>query len=305
MGLGPAAQLTTALLETNMKLISFRHLGRCSYGVVADDDRVIDLGASPSAPPDLKSALAQDAIAVLTAQARDSLDLNQVELLPVIPNPDKIFCVGHNYEAHRRETGRAKVDYPSIFTRFADTLTAHGAPIIRPTVSETLDFEGELAVIIGKPGRHIPEAQALSYVAGYAPFNEASVRAWQWHTQQFIPGKNFPQTGGFGPWMITADELPDPASTSVTTRLNGQVMQSQPTSEMIFSVPVIIAYLSTFTRLSPGDVICSGTPGGVGAKRTPPHWMKPGDVVEVDIPGVGLLSNTIAQEGADEQEQTR
>jgi 2-keto-4-pentenoate hydratase/2-oxohepta-3-ene-1,7-dioic acid hydratase in catechol pathway len=280
-----------------MKLISFRHGARLSYGVVVDHDRVIDLGASPGAPADLKSALAQDAIEDLKEQATGSLNLKDIELLPVIPNPDKIFCVGHNYEAHRQETGRAKVAYPSIFTRFADTLTAHGTPIIRPTVSETLDFEGELAVIIGKPGRHIPEAEALSYVAGYAPFNEASVRAWQWHTQQFIPGKNFPQTGGFGPWMITADELPDPGATSVTTRLNGQVMQSQPTSDLIFSVPVIIAYLSTFTQLSPGDVVCSGTPGGVGAKRTPPLWMKPGDVVEVDIPGVGLLRNTIAQEG--------
>jgi 2-keto-4-pentenoate hydratase/2-oxohepta-3-ene-1,7-dioic acid hydratase in catechol pathway len=283
-----------------MKLISFRHIGRQSYGFIDDDHRVIDLGAAPNAPADLKSAFAQGVIDTLIKHATSRLELNEVELLPVIPNPAKIFCVGHNYESHRQETGRAKVDYPSIFTRFADTLTAHDTPIIRPTVSETLDFEGELALIIGKPGRHILEAEALSYVAGYAPFNDASVREWQWHTQQFIPGKNFPHTGGFGPWMITADELPDPGATSVTTRLNGQVVQSQSTSDMIFSVPVIIAYLSTFTQLSPGDVICSGTPGGVGAKRTPPLWMKPGDVVEVDIPGVGLLRNTIVLEGADE-----
>jgi len=281
-----------------MKLISFRHIGRQSYGFIDDDHRVIDLGALPNAPADLKSALAQGVIASLVRDATAQLSLHEIELLPVIPNPGKIFCVGHNYESHRQETGRAKVDYPSIFTRFADTLTAHDTPIIRPTVSESLDFEGELAVIIGKPGRHISEAEALGYVAGYAPFNEASVREWQWHTQQFIPGKNFPQTGGFGPWMVTADELPDPGATSVTTRLNDQVVQSQPTSDLIFSVPVIIAYLSTFTQLSPGDVICSGTPGGVGAKRTPPLWMKPGDVVEVDIAGVGLLRNTIALEGA-------
>jgi 2-keto-4-pentenoate hydratase/2-oxohepta-3-ene-1,7-dioic acid hydratase in catechol pathway len=257
---------------------------------------VSDFSPLPGAPLDLKSAIAEGRLQALSEAAKPSLALADVQLLPVIPNPAKILCVGHNYESHRQETGRAKVSYPSIFTRFADTLTAHGADIVRPKVSENLDYEGELAVIIGKGGRHISEADALYHVAGYAPFNEASVRDWQWHTQQFIPGKNFPTTGGFGPWMVTADELPDPATTSVTTRLNGVVMQSQPTADMLFSVPVIIAYLSTFTELSPGDVICSGTPGGVGAKREPPVWMKPGDVVEVDIPGVGLLRNPIGQE---------
>jgi 2-keto-4-pentenoate hydratase/2-oxohepta-3-ene-1,7-dioic acid hydratase in catechol pathway len=278
-----------------MKLISFHHEGGPSYGQVIDED-VADFGGLEGAPVDLKTAIATGVLPALSSRAQVSLRLDAVELAPVIPNPGKILCVGHNYESHRQETGRAKVSHPSIFSRFADTLVAHGAPIMRPKVSESLDYEGELAVIIGLGGRYIDEADALAHVAGYAPFNEASVRDWQWHTQQFIPGKNFPGTGGFGPWMVTADELPDPSTTSVTTRLNGEVVQSQPTADMLFSVPAIIAYVSGFTALSPGDVICSGTPGGVGAKRTPPLWMKPGDRVEVDIPGVGVLRNSIGQE---------
>ncbi len=278
-----------------MKLASFKRDGRSSYGEVLGEE-IADFGALDGAPIDLKAAIAAGALPALAARHAPRMALAEVELLPVIPNPGKILCVGHNYETHRQETGRAKVDHPSIFTRFADTLTANGAEIVRPKVSENLDYEGELAVIIGKGGRHIAEVEALNHVAGYAPFNEASVRDWQWHTQQFIPGKNFPRTGGFGPWMVSADELPDPSTTSVTTRLNGQVVQSQPTADMLFSVQRIIAYVSSFTALSAGDVICSGTPGGVGAKRTPPLWMKPGDTVEVEIPGVGLLKNTIGQE---------
>ena len=278
-----------------MKLISFLYGERTSYGEVRGE-QVADFGSLDGAPTDMKAAIAASVLDQLSGQAQASLSLYDVQLLPVIPNPGKILCVGHNYESHRQETGRAKVASPSIFIRFADTLTAHGAEIVRPKVSANLDYEGELAVIIGKGGRHISEADALGHVAGYAPFNEASVRDWQWHTTQFAPGKNFPETGAFGPWMVTVDELPDPSTTSVTTRLNGEVMQSQPTADMLFSVPEIIAYVSTFTALSPGDVICSGTPGGVGAKREPPVWMTPGDVVEVDIPGVGLLRNTIGQE---------
>ena len=280
-----------------MKLMSFRMNGRASYGRT-DGDKVADFGAQPGAPGDLKTAIADGRLPDLCSEVPLTLAVSEIELLPVIPNPGKILCVGHNYESHRQETGRAAVSHPSIFTRFADTLTAHGGEIVRPKVSETLDFEGELAVIIGKGGRHIVETDALAHVAGYAPFNEASVREWQWHTQQFVPGKNFPQTGAFGPWMVTADELPDPSVLSVTTRLNGETVQSQPTSDMLFPISVVIAYVSTFTRLSPGDVICSGTPGGVGAKRTPPLWMKPGDIVEVEIGGVGLLQNSIGQEEA-------
>lgn len=186
--------------------------------------------------------------------------------------------------------------HPSIFTRFADTLTAHRAPIVRPRVSTSLDVEGELATVIGKGGRYIPEDEAMDHIAGFTCANDASVRDWQWHTQQFTPGKNFPATGALGPWLVTPEEITDLPTVTVTTRLNRQVVQQAPLADLIFPLPVIVAYLSSFTPLSPGDVILTGTPGGVGAKREPPLWMKPGDVVEVDISSVGLLRNDIVDE---------
>ncbi len=269
-----------------MKLVSFSIEGRSGFGAI-EGDEIREL-SSPDVP-DLKTALAVG----LPAGSVRTLRLADITLAPPIPNPGKIFCVGLNYVEHREETGRAATAHPTIFTRFADTQVAHGAPLIVPRESEKFDFEGELAVIIGKPGRRISEADALSHVAGYACYNDGSVRDWQNHTAQFTPGKNFPGTGGFGPWMVTADELPDPAVMSVTTRLNGQVVQHAPVSDMIFPIPKVIAYLSAFTMLSPGDVISTGTPGGVGAKRNPPLWMKPGDVVEVDISGIGVLRNPV------------
>lgn len=281
-----------------MKWTSYTTQGRGTYGFV-DGDEVVDVGGVlGDRHPDLKS-LIQDgglAKAVGNAVGAPRISLSDIEFLPVIPNPGKILCVGHNYESHRQETGRAKTEYPSIFTRFGDSQTGHGCPLILPSVSAMLDFEGELAIVIGKGGRAISKDSALSHVAGYACYNDASVRDWQWHTNQFIPGKNFPGTGAFGPWLVTADEIADPTTLSVTTRVNGAVMQSQPTSEMIFSIPTIIAYVSGFTPLSPGDVIATGTPGGVGAKRQPPLWLKSGDVVEIDIPGVGLLVNRVENE---------
>ena len=183
-----------------------------------------------------------------------------------------------------------------IFTRFADSQVAHLQPIIRPKASHKLDFEGELAVVIGKTARHVKAADALEYVAGYACYNDGSVRDWQKHTIQFVPGKNFPCTGGFGPWLVTCDEIGDPQDLELTTRLNGQVMQHTRTSDMIFDVRHLIEYCSTFTELAPGDVIVSGTTGGVGAFREPPVWMKPGDTVEVEISGIGILRNSIADE---------
>jgi 2-keto-4-pentenoate hydratase/2-oxohepta-3-ene-1,7-dioic acid hydratase in catechol pathway len=277
-----------------MAYVSFRRAdGRESFGR-AQGDRIIDLGAVQGAPTDLKAAIAAGSLASIGGG--ETLALGDVVLLPVIPNPAKILCVGHNYESHRQETGRAKVDNPSIFTRFADTLIADGQPIIRPAVSVNLDFEGELAIIIGRGGRAIGEADALDHVAGYACFNDASVRDWQWHTTQFTPGKNFPGTGALGPQMVTPDEAGDLADVRVTTRLNGEIVQDQPIRDMIFPLARIIAYVSAFTPLSPGDVIATGTPGGVGAKRTPPLWMKAGDRVEVSIGPVGTLSNPIIDE---------
>ncbi|MDB5671961.1 MAG: hydrolase family protein [Alphaproteobacteria bacterium] len=277
-----------------MKYASFRHAdGTPAYGRV-EGDRIVELGAGAGAPADLKAAIAGQALAGLADGPSHALD--GLELLPVVPNPGKILCVGHNYESHRQETGRAKVDNPSIFTRFADTLVGHGGNIVRPKVSTNLDYEAELALIIGKGGRAISEAEAMDHVAGYACFNDASVRDWQWHTSQFTPGKNFPSTGGLGPWLVTPDEAGDLSDVHVVGRLNGEVVQDQPISDLIFPIAKIIAYISAFTTLSPGDVIATGTPGGVGAKRTPPLWMKAGDRIEIDIGPIGTLINTIADE---------
>ena len=280
-----------------MKFISFQHGGRASFGLVVRD-RVADLGGREAGIGTLKAAIAAGRLEALAEGAEAGLALSEVELLPVIPDPGKILCVGHNYETHRQETGRAKVDNPSIFTRFADTLTAHGQEIVRPRVSSDLDFEGELAIVVGKGGRYIAEGEALGHVAGYACFNDASVRDWQWHTSQFTPGKNFPHTGGFGPWLVTPDEAGELSQVHVTTRLNGEVVQDQPIGDMIFPIPKIIAYVSSFTELRPGDVIATGTPGGVGAKRTPPLWMQPGDRIAVEIGHIGRLENRVAAEAA-------
>lgn len=276
-----------------MKLASFIVGSRPGWGIITDGS-VIDLTHRWS---NLRLALGEGAEAIAGA-ASDGLRiaLSEIVFAPVVPDAGKILCVGHNYESHRIETGRDKTDHPSIFVRFADSQVGHLQPIVCPRVSIMLDYEGELAVVMGTGGRNISTNEALGHVAGYACYNDASVRDWQWHTKQFTPGKNFPGTGAFGPWLVTADEVVDPQALSVTTKLNGTVMQSQPTAEMIFPVAEIIAYVSTFTQLAPGDVIVSGTPGGVGAKRQPPVWMQPGDIVEIEIPGVGVLRNTVAAE---------
>jgi 2-keto-4-pentenoate hydratase/2-oxohepta-3-ene-1,7-dioic acid hydratase in catechol pathway len=276
-----------------MRYASYIKDGRAAYGHV-EADKVSDLSALSGAPADLAGAIEANALPKLKAEATTLI--SDIRLLPVIPHPKKIFCVGHNYETHRQETGRAKVGHPSIFLRFDDTLIADGDEIIRPRNSTSLDYEGELAIIIGKTARHVAEGAAMDHVAGFTCANDASVRDWQWHTTQFAPGKNFPATCPLGPWLVTPDEITDLSAVSVTTRLNEQVMQQATLVDLIFPLPVIIAYLSGFTTLNPGDVILTGTPGGVGAKREPPVWMKPGDIVEVDIAGVGVLRNGIGQE---------
>jgi 2-keto-4-pentenoate hydratase/2-oxohepta-3-ene-1,7-dioic acid hydratase in catechol pathway len=273
-----------------MRFVSFRHLDRQSWGRL-EGDQVVDLGAHA---PDLKSAIAAD---LLSAEADGPrLDRTGVHLLPVIPNPGKTLCVGHNYEEHRVETGRDRTDHPSIFTRFADTLVGADDPIVRPGVSTDLDYEAELAVVIGRPGRYISAESAMEHVAGFSCFNDASLRDWQWHTRQFIPGKNFPATGAFGPALVTPDEVEDLEAVLVESYLNGTRMQGATLDHMLFPIPAIIAYVSAFTPLNSGDVIATGTPGGVGAKRNPPVWMKPGDQIEVRISGVGSLVNRIAAE---------
>ena len=223
--------------------------------------------------------------------------LSDVRFMPLIPRPGALWCVGLNYEDHRLETGRAKADYATLFTRFPASLVGHGEALVRPAASHQLDFEGELAVVIGRSGRHIPEAAALDHVAGYACFNDASIRDYQGHSTQFGPGKNFWRTGGFGPFLVSADEIPDPQDLSIETRLNGEQVQKSHTSQMTYPVRELIAYLSRIHPLHPGDVISTGTPSGVGVARDPQLFMKPGDVVEVEIGRVGVLRNEVADEG--------
>jgi 2-keto-4-pentenoate hydratase/2-oxohepta-3-ene-1,7-dioic acid hydratase in catechol pathway len=279
-----------------MKFASFRHAGTASWGVVAEGV-IHDVGAVLRARlPDLKSAIAAGALREAANTIAPVLALDAIEWLPVIPNPDKILCIGLNYEEHRKETGRAVVGNPTIFTRFANSQTGHLAPLVRPKVSSDFDYEGELAVIIGTSCRHVTKADAYAQVAGYACYNDGSVRDWQRHTIQFTPGKNFVGTGPFGPWMVTPDEVGEIGPQRIQTRVNGQVVQDATLGDMIFDIPRQIEYCSTFTQLEPGDVIATGTPGGVGAKRTPPLWLKPGDVVEVEIDRVGLLRNPVADE---------
>ncbi|MDO6967131.1 fumarylacetoacetate hydrolase family protein [Rhizobium alvei] len=280
-----------------MKLSTVSIAGRITWGIV-ESDRFFDVGATlTDRYADLKSAIAAGLEGVADAgKQAAAIPVSEVKWLPVIPNPDKILCIGLNYEMHRQETGRSVVDHPTVFARFANSQTGHLAPIIRPRVSTELDYEGELAVVIGKAGRYIKREDALSHVAGYAIYNDGSIRDYQRHTHQFTPGKNFPNTGAFGPWMMTPGELGDLSPLRIQTRLNGVVVQEATFSQMIFDVARQIEYCSQFTRLEPGDVIVTGTPGGVGAKRTPPLWMAPGDVVEVEIDRLGVLRNPIEAE---------
>lgn len=277
-----------------MKLASFIKDGKATYGGVTGD-RLVDLGPKfGNRFPDLKSLLGGGGVTGLApfiATGRDWMPLQVGDFLPVLPNPGKIFCVGVNYADHQKEMGRGKTEYPTIFLRFPDTLLGHGQAAWIPKVSTQADYECELAVIIGKGGRYIDAAMALDHVAGYTCFNDISIRDFQRHTTQFTAGKNFPRTGALGPWMITKDEIPDPHSLAIKTRLNGAVMQNANTDQLIFKVPELIAYISSFTTLSPGDVIATGTPSGVGFARSPPIFMKAGDVVEVDITGIGILKN--------------
>jgi 2-keto-4-pentenoate hydratase/2-oxohepta-3-ene-1,7-dioic acid hydratase in catechol pathway len=282
-----------------MKLGTFQIDGRTTYGVV-NEQGVVDLGRRlGSQYPDLKSLLAAGALDAARSAAKVAsadVPLDRVTYLPVIPNPDKILCIGHNYEAHRIETERDKTPNPTVFLRHWETQIGHQQPLLCPRESTMLDYEGEIAIVIGKAGRRIREEDAWGHIAGYACYNEGSVRDWQRHTTQFTPGKNFVGTGAFGPWMVTADEFAPGHVFSVQTRLNGEVMQSATTEMLIFQFPKILAYCSTFLPLKPGDVIASGTPGGVGSRRNPPVWMKPGDLAEVEVSGIGVLSNRIERD---------
>ncbi|MGY3551465.1 2-keto-4-pentenoate hydratase/2-oxohepta-3-ene-1,7-dioic acid hydratase in catechol pathway [Bradyrhizobium sp. USDA 4472] len=281
-----------------MKLLSFTADGRASFGAVKNNG-VVDLGTRMPGCASLRQLLETnrvfEAAALVAANAPDRA-IDKIAFAPVIPDPDKIICVGLNYRDHVAETGRTVTEKPALFARFACSHVGHMQPIVRPKVSDNFDYEGELALVIGKQGRHIPAGQALDHIAGYACYNEGSVRDWQRHTSQFLSGKTFANSGSFGPWLVTTDEIPDPSKLTLQTRLNGAVVQNTTTDLLITAIPELIAYISTISPLVPGDVIVTGTPGGVGLKRTPPLWMKPGDTVEVEISGIGVLRNSVIAE---------
>ncbi len=279
-----------------MKFLSYSFQNQASWGL-ATDTGVVSLFSAQF--PTLRSALVAGTLEKLGASAQgqaDTCTLAQIQYLPVITDPGKIICIGHNYEEHRVETERDKTENPTVFLRVADSQTGHLQPLLMPPESDHFDYEGEIAVVIGQGGRRIARDQAWKHVAGYSAYNDGSVRDWQRHTTQFTPGKNFVGTGAFGPVLVTRGEIADGEELSLTTRLNGQVMQHATTAMLIFPIPRLIEYVSTFTTLAPGDVIVSGTPGGVGARRKPPVWMKEGDLVEIEVSKIGVLSNRVEKE---------
>ena len=285
-----------------MKLLSFEHAGRASWGVVIGD-RIADFGRAFPQYPTLQSYLAAGRVGQAQADAATvpaDVPLAAIRYLPVITQPEKIVCAIRNYHDHHREVVAAGLDrelseFPPIFLRVWRSQVAHDQPIVRPHCSNSLDWEGELAVIIGREGRHIPAARAHEHIAGYSIYNDASIREWQFHAKAIAAGKNFESTGAFGPWMVTADEIAPDRALSLVTRLNGEQMQRTTTDDMIFSVARQIEYASTIFTLVPGDVIVTGTPGGVGWSKKPPRFMVPGDVVEVEIEDIGVLRNPVVQ----------
>jgi 2-keto-4-pentenoate hydratase/2-oxohepta-3-ene-1,7-dioic acid hydratase in catechol pathway len=280
-----------------MKLASYIADGLPAFGVVVGDGVVTMNERLGGRFATLRDAIAGGALDEMRRAAQDAKPdhkLAGLSFLPAIPNPEKIMCVGINYKSHAAEHGTEAPKQPNIFTRFVNTLVAHEGEMIRPKVSTHFDFEGELALIIGRPGRHISPEDALRYVAGYTCFCDATVRDFTKYS--LVASKNFVGSGPLGPWIVTSDEIPDPTLLTLTTRLNGQVMQRSGTDMLIHSIPAIIAFCSMFTPLTPGDVIATGTPDGIGAKRNPPVWMKAGDVLEVEADRIGTLRNRIADE---------
>lgn len=280
--------------------LMFRSEGKQGVAVVQGGEAHGLTEDQPAYPGTLHSLLTRGADlekeAAKLSQA-PAVDLSAIEYLPPIDRPGKILCVGLNYFTHAQESRMTPPQTPEIFARFANTLLGSGAPIVRPAVSEQLDFEAELAVVIGRGGRNIPKSEALDHVAGYSAFNDVSVRDYQLRNTQWTMGKNFDTTGPFGPFLVTPDDLPEEASNlRITTKLNGETVQDATTADLIFDVATLIAYISSAMTLEAGDVIITGTPGGVGMARKPKLWMKPGDRVEVEIEGVGKLSNPVAGE---------
>lgn len=284
-----------------MRFSSFEVGGKERFGLVTGAG-IVDLSQRLGVTT-LREAIAGDRLKDAKGFASEKADfaLEAVKLLPVIPQPMHLWCLALNYVEHHAEVesaGRVQElpKKPALFARVADSMTGHKQPLLAPKVSEQFDYEGELAVIVGKGGRHVSEADAMDYVAGYAVFNDGSVRDWQFHTKQITPGKNFYATAALGPWMVTKDDVPDPNNLSIKTTLNGEVVQDGNSRDMLFKIPAFIAYVSTIAPLVPGDVLATGTPSGVGFSRKPPLWMKAGDVCEIEIEKVGKLSNPVRAE---------
>jgi 2-keto-4-pentenoate hydratase/2-oxohepta-3-ene-1,7-dioic acid hydratase in catechol pathway len=295
-----AAYALFRVTEGNVKLITFRR--HQALGIGATDGRdVIDLTGRFANITRLADLLATDALDLardFCANAAADFPLADCTLQPVIPNPSKIICLGLNYRGHAAEAGRATPAYPVIFHRHAQTLTAHEAPLLRPRVSDKFDYEGELAVVIGKSGGHISPESAMDYVGGYTCFNESSVRDWQKHSHLYGMGKNFRSTGAMGPWLVTKDEIPDPTQLTLSTSLNGEEVQRASLRDLIFTIPELISYVSKALDWLPGDVLVTGTPSGVGLFRTPPRFLHHSDRVDVTITGIGTLSNPVIDEGS-------
>lgn len=282
-----------------MKLISFSKQGQTGFGAVVDGGIINLTGRLDPAITSLKQAIAADVLDAATEYTKGrkaEFSMASVTMLPTIPDPAKILCIGLNYLKHKQETNRPDVDHPTVFARYPDSQVAHRQDMIKPDVSDRFDYEGELAVIIGKGGYKITEEDAMDHIAGYSCYNEGSIRDWQMHTFQFLPGKTFPGTGAFGPYLVTPDEVGDYRELPIQTRLNGEVMQDATLTDLLFPIETLISYCSHFTPLSAGDVIVTGTPGGVGNKRDPQVFMFPGDLIEVEIGIVGKLQNRIAAE---------
>ena len=281
-----------------MKFVSFLLKGQAKFGI-SDGKNLTDLTGKIKDANTLKELISNEGIQEAKEYAKKNpgdISLDQIEYLPVIPNPGKIICVGLNYSEHVKETGRTVEQNPVIFLRVPESQTAHKQPIQRPKVSTHLDYECEMAVIMDEAGKHIKPENALKHIVGYSCYNESTVRDWQQHTRQFGMGKNFEKTGSFGPHMVLAENISDYTKLSIQTRLNGKLMQQAKLSQLIFDIPTLISYISKAIPWRAGDVLVTGTPGGVGFKRKPPIFMKEGDQVEVEISEIGILSNIIKDE---------
>jgi 2-keto-4-pentenoate hydratase/2-oxohepta-3-ene-1,7-dioic acid hydratase in catechol pathway len=285
-----------------MKFVSFSKDQNVGFGTISDGV-ITDLTNKIGGAKTLRQLIENNGVERAKRYAADKLGniaAADVSFLPVIPDPGKIICVGLNYHDHVNETGRTVEENPCIFHRYPDSQVGHGQPMVRPVVSDNFDYEAEMAIIMGGGGRHVEPEDALSHIVGYSCYNEGTIRDWQRHTRQFGMGKNFVHTGAFGPWMVTADEIPDHSELELTMRLNGEIMQHANLKQLIFDVPTLISYVSRALPWKPGDVLVTGTPGGVGFKRNPPVFLKPGDKAEVEISNIGILTNSIA----DEERQT-